>query len=259
MNLITFDPLRSLGVPGARYIKPEHMNDHRQALADADALLFPEYWQINALAYGLNPRVFPSLPSYHLGHDKIEQTRAFQACCPEATPDTAILGVNSDAIHQVEARFGYPFVVKRVRSSMGEGVRLIRSREALIDHLSSENLLYAQRYLPIERDLRIVVVGRRVLAAYWRESPLGDFRTNVARGGEIRHDPVPASAVELATTLAQRLGIDHAGFDIAMVDDAPMVLEFNRLFGNQGIDSPETSVGEAILEHLEQDSWRQAA
>ena len=70
---------------------------------------------------------------------------------------------------------------------------------------------------------------------------------------------MPASAIELATTLARRLGIDHAGFDIAMVDDAPVVLEFNRLFGNQGIDSPETSVGEAILEHLEQDSWRQAA
>ncbi|MBN8413852.1 hypothetical protein LCL99_08390 [Halomonas denitrificans] len=259
MKLITFDPLRSLGISQARYIKPDHMDEHRQELAEADALLFPEYWQINALAYGLGQRVFPSLATYHLGHDKIEQTRAFRACCPEATPDTAILGVNSQAIHDVEARFGYPFVAKRVRSAMGQGVCLIRSRQALIDYLSSENLLYAQRYLPIDRDLRIVVVGKRILAAYWRQSPLDDFRTNVAQGGEIRHDPVPDAALALVKRLSSRLGIDHAGFDIAMVEGRPMVLEFNRLFGNQGIDAPETTVPTAILEHLGAPSLPQAA
>ena len=49
MKLITFDPFRTLGLPGVRYIKPEHMHQHRDELTAADWLLFPGYWQINKI------------------------------------------------------------------------------------------------------------------------------------------------------------------------------------------------------------------
>jgi ribosomal protein S6--L-glutamate ligase len=40
------------------------------AVKNAIAVLFPEYWQINPLVYALKKRIFPSVPTYHLGHDK---------------------------------------------------------------------------------------------------------------------------------------------------------------------------------------------
>ena len=64
MHLVSFDVFRTLGFPDTTVLKPEQFLRHKELLREADWVLFPEYWQINALAYGLNPRVFPSLPSY---------------------------------------------------------------------------------------------------------------------------------------------------------------------------------------------------
>ncbi|SHL37887.1 ATP-grasp domain-containing protein [Halomonas caseinilytica] len=246
MKLITFDVFRTLGIPGVRYIKPERMFDHIEEIRQADWLLFPEYWQVNSLLYGLGARLFPSPASYHLGHDKVEQTRAFLALAPEHVPATEILGTSPASLARVEARFGYPFIAKRIKSSMGEGVRLIASRQDLLTHVAEETVLYAQQRLPIDRDLRIVLVGGELIAAYWRVTPLGGYRANVSQGGHIDHTAIPEAAIALARRLARELDIDHAGFDIAMVDGHPYVLEFNRLFGNQGIADSSKRIGAAI-------------
>lgn len=246
MKLITFDVFRTLGIPGVRYIKPERMYDHLEEIRQADWLLFPEYWQVNSLVYGLGKRIFPSLACYHLGHNKVEQTRAFLALCPEHVPPTEILGTSRASLDHVEARFGYPFIAKRIKSAMGEGVSLIASRDALLEHVTTETVLYAQQRLPIDRDLRIVLVGGEVIAAYWRVTPLGGYRANVSQGGRVSHAAIPEAAIALARRLARALDLDHAGFDIAMVDGHPYVFEFNRLFGNQGIRDSSRRIGAAI-------------
>ena len=91
MRIVSFDAFRSLGIPGVQHIKPEHFQQHTDSLLQADWLLFPEYWQVNALHYGLGLKIFPSVASYHLGHTKIEQTRALQCVCPHNIPHTIIL------------------------------------------------------------------------------------------------------------------------------------------------------------------------
>ena len=75
----------------------------------------------------------------------------------------------------------------------------------------------------------------------------------MSRGGRIDTGPVPASVTDLALRLAQILGIDHAGFDIALVEGYPYVLEFNRLFGNQGLGQG-SELKDAILGYLRSQS-----
>lgn len=251
MKLITFDAFRTLGIPGVRYIKPEQMYAHLDEIRQADWLLFPEYWQINTLVYGLGKRIFPSAASYHLGHDKVEQTRAFQAVCPEHLPPTEIRGSSDASVEAIDRRFGYPLIAKRIKSSMGQGVALIENRAQLAAHAECEPVLYVQECLPIDRDLRIVRVGDEILAAYWRLTPLGGYRSNVSQGGRVEHAGIPESAVALVHRLAGALDIDYAGFDIAMVEGHPFVFEFNRLFGTQGIADSARTLGRAILRHLE--------
>lgn len=250
MKLITFDAFRTLGIPGVRYIKPERMLDHLDEIRAADILLFPEYWQITTLVYGLGKRIFPSLPSYAIGHDKVEQTRVFQAICPDNVPATEIRGASRQSMDDIEARFGYPLIVKEVKSAMGIGVKLITCRTELEAHAIDHPVLYAQPRLDIDRDLRIVVVGGEVITAYWRVTPLGGYRSNISQGGETAYDNIPGPAIALALRLAKTLGIDHAGFDIAMVDGCPIVFEFNRLFGNQGIVDSSRRIGAAISRYL---------
>lgn len=90
MQLVSFDIFRTLGLPDTTVIKPEHFLHHKAELEQADWVLFPEYWQLNALVHGLKCRVFSSEASYRIGHDKVEMTRAFQTVAPEHTPWTLI-------------------------------------------------------------------------------------------------------------------------------------------------------------------------
>ncbi|WP_111655628.1 ATP-grasp domain-containing protein [Isoalcanivorax indicus] len=249
MRLITFDPFRTLGLPGVRYIKPELMNRHLADIRAADCLLFPGYWQLNTLHYVLRQRIFPSPVTYHLGHDKVEMTRAFQVACPEHVPHTEILASTPENVRDVLQRWPLPFVAKVVRASQGLGVYLIDNAAQFEAYAQQNEVLYVQQRLPIERDLRIVVVGREIVAAYWREG--ADFHNNVSRGGVVRLElPVPSVATDFVLSLSQYLDIDHAGFDIAMVEGTPMLLEFNRLFGHQGIPGLAGQVADATRRYL---------
>ena len=64
------------------------------------------------------------------------------------------------------------------------------------------------------------VVGEEIVASYWREG--SGFLNNVSQGGRVRTDlPVPEAALSLVSGLARYLDINHAGFDVAMVDGHP--------------------------------------
>ncbi|MFW5825439.1 MAG: ATP-grasp domain-containing protein [Marinobacter sp.] len=253
MRLVSFDIFRTLGFPDTTVLKPEQLLKHKPLLQEADWVLFPEYWQLNALVYGLRCRVFPSEASYRIGHDKVEMTRAFQAVAPEHTPWTLIEANGPREREQVWETMPLPFVAKLPKASMGEGVWLIECRQDWLRYCDCTPVLYVQEYLPIDRDVRVVIVGDRVVTAYWRTQAEQGFYNNVARGGRIDTGPVPAVVTDLALRLAQSLGVDHAGFDIALVEGYPYVLEFNRLFGNQGLGqgsdlgAPEDPDGPAPL------------
>jgi ribosomal protein S6--L-glutamate ligase len=249
MRLVSFDVFRTLGFPDTTVLKPDEFLRHKPLLQEADWVLFPEYWQLNALVHGLKCRVFPSVASYRIGHDKVEMTRAFQAVAPEHTPWTLIEANGPQEREMIWGTMALPFVAKLPKASMGEGVWLIESRADWLKYCETASVLYVQEYLPIDRDVRVVVVGDRVLTAYWRTQAEQGFYNNVSKGGRIDTCKVPAAATELALRLARELGVDHAGFDIALVEGYPFVLEFNRLFGNQGLGRG-TELQDAILGYL---------
>jgi ribosomal protein S6--L-glutamate ligase len=248
---ISFDLFRTTYLPDTLQLKPLQMYQHESQLRAAQWVLFPEYWQLNALIYGYQAKVFPSHASYLIGHNKIEMTRAFLAVAPRHTPETHI---HANTPEQAEALWELmvrPFVAKLSKSSQGEGVWLIESREDWKQYLQRTDVLYVQEFLPIDRDLRIVVIGDRILASYWRLQGSDGFHNNLARGGEVHHGPAPQAAIDLVLKVAKALDINHAGFDIAMVGEHPYLLELNRLYGNRGIEGGDKAIQQAIQEYLE--------
>jgi len=251
MRFVSFDPFRTLQLSGVTYVKPEEFWLQRDLLRGAERLLYPAYWQIHSLVYGLGSSIFPSLPSYHLGHDKIEMTRAFWTLRPEVVPRTSISANSSEARARILDEFALPFVAKTPKSAQGAGVFRIDGVEDFVRYADAHDVLYVQELLPTTRDLRLVVIGREVIGGYWRQRPPDAFHNNLARGGTLCLDPVPAAAVELVLELAQSLGIDHAGFDLMEVDGAFYVLEFNRLFGTAGLQALGIRVSDAIQRYLD--------
>ncbi len=80
----------------------------------------------------------------------------------------------------------------------------------------------------------MVILGKRAVHAYWKSSAPDNFRTNVAQGGSITFDDIPADAVKLALATATASGIDYAGFDLCQSDGRWLVLEANMNFGLEG-------------------------
>jgi len=250
MPWVSFNVFRTLGFADTLQLKPEEVFKYRAEISAADWVLFPEYWQLNALVYGLKARVFPSEASYRLGHNKIEMTRAFELVAPANTPFTRILANTPENAADLWDGMDHPFVAKLPKASQGNGVWLIESLQDWRDYLARTEVLYVQEQLPIDRDIRIAIVGDQVVAAYWRLQAAQGFYNNVSKGGFVDRSPVPQPAIDLALHLARTLDIDHAGFDIAMVGEHPYVLEFNRLFGNQGIEGGDAHLRQMILDYL---------
>lgn len=251
MRVVSFDAFRTLRLPGVTYIKPAHFSQKLHLIEAADWILFPEYWQVNSLHYALHKKIFPSIASYHLGHTKVEMTRAFQALCPDNLPYTLILANTEQNREAVLEQLEFPFVAKEIQNARGNGVFLIENLADWYRYCQQNEVLYAQEYLPIQQDMRIVVIGRKVVAGYWRRQPEGGFHNNVAKGAEIIFAPIPDAAIELVTRVAQQLGINHAGFDVAQVGNRFYLFEFNRLFGNQGLVEQGVRLDLAIWEYLQ--------
>jgi ribosomal protein S6--L-glutamate ligase len=250
MAWISFDVFRTLGFNDTLQLKPEQIFKHKEDITSADWVLYPEYWQLNALIYGLKAKVFPSQASYLLGHNKIEMTRAFEMVAPANIPQTEIRANTPGNADELWELMLHPFVAKLPKASQGSGVWLIQTRADWQAYLERTDILYVQEYLPINRDIRVVIISDQVVCAYWRLQSDQGFYNNVAKGGVIDQSPVPAQAINLALHLATSLSIDHGGFDIAMVGDHPYVFEFNRLFGNQGIEGGDQKIREAIIDYL---------
>ncbi|EIT84917.1 30S ribosomal protein S6 modification protein RimK [Fictibacillus macauensis ZFHKF-1] len=250
MKLVTFNPFRTIGLPNVRYIKPEHMFKELEVIKEADVLLFPENWQVNSLVYGLKKPIFPSIESVQLGFNKVEMTRALWTVCPENVPYTEIVGNTRETREKILETFPFPFVAKEIRNSMGKGVFLIEDEEAFHRYADQNDVLYVQEYLPIDRDLRVCYVGDRVIGSYWRIGSNG-FHNNVSQGGTLSFDDIPEEAIALVQSVASKLTINHAGFDIVVANDRYYILEFNVLFGNMAFNQLPIKPEQEIYRYLQ--------
>lgn len=246
--IITCNPYRTLGIPSVHYIKPEQMFLEKEKLEQANLVLFPEYWQIHTLTYGLKKEIFPSLATYHLGHNKIETTRAMKMCFPKHIPYTEILANTEENKIRILEDWDFPFVAKQIKSSMGQGVFLIQNKQDFHTYTEKSDSLYIQEYIESDRDLRVIFVGEDVVDAYWRIGESGNFLHNISQGGTASRENIPAEALELVKTIALHFGINHAGFDIIECDGHFYLLEFNVFFGNQM--SQQLDITTSIRKHL---------
>jgi ribosomal protein S6--L-glutamate ligase len=154
-----------------------------------------------------------------------------------------------DRSGKIESDFGYPFVAKTpIGSSQGEGVFLVRCPEELSQYLRTHNPAYIQEYLPIERDLRVVVIDGNLVHAYWRIHAEGDFRNNVSQGGTVSFEDIPAAALDFGVEVARRCGFDEVGLDICEHAGKYYVLEANMVYGQEGFRKKELDIHQIIAD-----------
>lgn len=155
----------------------------------------------------------------------------------------------------VEREIGFPAIIKNITGSKGSGVYLSDSASRFKDLME---LIYAnnphaniiiQKYIKNShgRDLRVFVVGGRIVACMQRTSGDGDFKANFSRGGSTECFIVTPEIEWLAIETAKITGLDIAGIDLLFDEDGFKVCEANSSPGFKGL---ELAVGQFVAEQI---------
>jgi ribosomal protein S6--L-glutamate ligase len=181
----------------------------------------------------MGKKTFPSYHTYKFVQDKIKQTALFKLLDISHPRTRVFYGKRQKA--KISAFFKFPFIGKIPRgSAMGRGVYLIRNEKELSVYNCLNPTAYIQEYLPIDRDIRVIIIGKKVAHAYWRIAPQDDFRTNVAVGAAISLEPIPQKALDFALQIAHSCRWDDVGIDICLHGGKLYVLEANMKYGKEG-------------------------
>ena len=159
----------------------------------------------------------------------------------------------------VESNIGFPCVVKVVTGSYGEGVYLCeRKRDykklmEFIDTLGAKKTMIVQEYMGAKpgEDLRVFVVGGKVIGAMRRTAPEGDFRANITGGGTGSNYEVTPEIEYLARETARVLELNIAGIDLLFSETGFVVCEANSNPGFSGFEKYcQVDVADHITEYI---------
>ncbi|HVF17387.1 MAG TPA: RimK family alpha-L-glutamate ligase [Steroidobacteraceae bacterium] len=155
-----------------------------------------------------------------------------------------ILGKFPVDVNVVERELGFPVVVKTLRGTRGNGVLLCANREqfgdlaTLLDGAQLNADFIFQQYVKAShgRDVRVLVINGRAVAAMERRSTDGSFKSNISLGGVGTAFEPPQEMAELAVRVANVLGLDVAGVDILFDERGYRICEANSSPGFQGLE-----------------------
>ena len=139
---------------------------------------------------------------------------------------------DEEYISFIEKEFKYPFVFKECYGSFGQQVYLINNKEELVSHIRKVDVwpFEIQEFIKSSfgRDVRIYVVGDKVLGGMKRLNKNGDFRANIEIGSVGEKYDLTKDFVDIALKAVRTLGLNFAGVDILFGEnDEPVLCEVN--------------------------------
>lgn len=172
---------------------------------------------------------------------------------PKIYPNFSI--ENSGYVERVIDTLGLPLILKEAHGSFGMKVYLLHTVEevhAKVAALSGVDFIF-QQYIASSfgRDIRVNVVGGKIVAAMYRESKI-DFRANITNGGTAYKVELTPAQIELALQAANALGAEYAGVDLLFDEhEAPLVCEVNAAAHIRNIyNVTGVNVGEALVTYI---------
>ena len=190
----------------------------------------------------LNVPTIPNSQSIEASKDKMYANQILaQAGLP--IPKTMLTRFPCKA-ELVEKQVGFPCVIKVVTGSHGAGVYLCETPKQfedlseLISSLDFKNSMIVQEYIKESegRDLRVIVIGGRVVGAMQRKSTDGSFKANISRGGQGEAYDVDDELEMLSIQVAKTLDLDVAGVDLLFSGDGYRICEANSSPGFKGFE-----------------------
>ncbi|MBF0371582.1 MAG: hypothetical protein HQL52_19255 [Magnetococcales bacterium] len=151
-----------------------------------------------------------AIPETHIFHDQAEGVRFLKSC-------------------------SYPRVIKRSYGASNYGgyyVHKVDNAKEAIDLLTKRKYtpLYIQACVPLEADIRVMLIGHEPVCAFWRRPGEGQWLTNTSQGGSMDYQGVPDAVLELAIASSKASQSPYWGVDIAKHGEDLSILECATAF-----------------------------
>jgi len=175
------------------------------------------------------------------------------------TQPKTVLIPNADTLQQslesLDSKF--PIIMKTLEGSKGVGVLFIESErqiESLVQLLYNQNEdvdLLIQEYIKTDGDIRVIVLGGKVIASMKRDVVEGDFRSNVSQGAKVKEYELTDLEIEQCLLAAKAIDGSWVAVDFIPSKnpktEPPYILEVNHSPGTEGI---EKATGDNIVKKV---------
>jgi ribosomal protein S6--L-glutamate ligase len=203
--------------------------------------------------------VYPLNESVAIGRSR-DKLRSLQILARDGVgmPITAFANDTTRPDEIIDIVGGAPAVMKLLEGTQGIGVVLgetYKSVKSVIEAFHGANIaILVQEFIKEAegRDIRVIVIGGKPVAAMSRKGAEGDFRSNLHRGGHA--EKIQISKAERATAIkaAKSMGLNVCGVDMLQSSRGPLVMEVNSSPGLEGIEKATgVDVAAAIIGFLE--------
>ncbi len=163
---------------------------------------------------------------------------------------------NTDFVKEAVEILGLPLIIKECCGSYGQQVYMAKTLEqakTIAESLGSKEFIM-QRFIAEScgRDVRINVVGGKVIASMLRYSKNGDFRSNITAGGCMEKYEPDEIMKKMAVAACEALGLDFAGVDVMFGKDGePYICEVNsNPHFKSTLDCTGIDLSEYIMKHI---------
>ncbi len=90
---------------------------------------------------------------------------------------------------------------------------------------------YFQDFVPMEADIRVMLIGHKPVCAFWRRAPEGEWLTNTSQGGSMDYMDVPKNVLDLAVKVSKAAKAEYWACDVAYGKDGKVrILECATAF-----------------------------
>ncbi|CAN5833470.1 30S ribosomal protein S6--L-glutamate ligase [soil metagenome] len=206
--------------------------------------------------------VYPLVTSQAISRSR-DKLRSLQLLARSGVglPVTGFAHSTQDVDGLLEVVGGAPVIVKLLEGTQGVGVVLAETRKA------AESVIGAFRQLDANflvqefikeaggADVRVVIIGGKVVASMRRQASPGEFRSNLHRGGTAER--IKLTSIERATAVkaAKTMGLNVCGVDLIQSNHGPLVLEVNSSPGLEGIEEASgIDIAGRIISFVEQNA-----
>lgn len=197
--------------------------------------------------------------------DKLRSMQLF-ARAGVGIPKTIVSRGAADVDDLIDHIGGVPVIIKLARGTHGNGVVLAETKKAaksvlqafyVLDQDGTDILLQEFVKESAGMDIRVFVVGGKVIASMKRQSLDDEFRSNLHQGGAGEKVKLTDEERKIAVKAAKSMGLNLAGVDLMRSDRGPLVLEVNSSpgFGIEAVNGRD--VATPIIEYIERNAKRQ--